>query len=78
MYSEHMSVLPFPSWGANEAGGPEERRRVLGFFVGCSLIGFSGDKALGHLGASRMLMAPWASPEGQRGQRTLQLDIFGH
>lgn len=36
----------------------------------------SGDKGLGHLGASRMLMAPWASPEGQRGQRTSPVEMY--
>ena len=38
----------------------------------------SGDKGLGHLGASRMLMAPWASPEGQRAEDLSSRDVFGH
>ena len=65
---------------ANESGGPRGKKEVAGFLCGMFTHWISsGDKGLGHLGASRMLMALWASPEGQRGQRTSPVKVyFGH
>lgn len=63
--------------GANESGRPRGKKEGAGFLCGMFAHWISsGDKGLGHLGASRMLMAPWASPEGQRGQRTSPVEIY--
>lgn len=61
--------------------GPQRKEEGAAGFL-CGVFAHwvsSGDKGLGHLGAFWMPMAPWVSPECQRGQGTSLVEVyFGH